>query len=429
MEFFDILSRFTGSLQESILSVPPAQENPYGQPVYSQTESVEESQQNMAEAPDKQNEARGNNRPVDGSVKGSNAPRDDSSEESGSAKHTNGESTKDENTTGVQRQSKYSKIEAGHVVKHGMTTEGHAAGTKKSQAVTIRLPQQMSENEAAGAKAVSQEGKTALKEDEHILKSRQTSNRIRRPVKIALHKAVVKEEAVGHTGERDVAGLQKRKNDLPVDAHEARKAKRSAPELRSAAREVKTTQPDGPVFLKPEHKQSVNSNERSAAGRVPEAVLSRYESSVKGLEIKSNYKNSGIADGNFEEIVRQFTFLVRRGGGEARMVLQPEHLGSLRFRIQLDRGEISTNIIVDNQTVKDLILSRLNVLEENLLSHGFDIGSFDVGVKGEGNQEEMGFKDAKNSTALGMTAGKEEAAETPIVQHLPWISTMVNITV
>ena len=99
------------------------------------------------------------------------------------------------------------------------------------------------------------------------------------------------------------------------------------------------------------------------------------------------------------------------------------------MRIQLDRGEISTNIIVDNQAVKDLILSRLNVLEESLLSHGFDIGSFDVGVKGESAQEGMESRDAKNNTALNMVSEMEEVVESPMEQYLPWISTLVNITV
>ena len=167
-------------------------------------------------------------------------------------------------------------------------------------------------------------------------------------------------------------------------------------------------------------------------------MLSKYEGSVKTIDMKPHYQNvqngDGVfADGNFDEIVRQFTLLLRKGGGEAKLLLQPEHLGSLKLRIQVDRGEVATSILVDNQAVKDLILSRLNILEESLLEHGFDLSSFDVGVKSENGDAETA-----SGTAAGKRSGdsvvesspmEDEVAAAGEMARLPWMSTRVNITV
>lgn len=172
--------------------------------------------------------------------------------------------------------------------------------------------------------------------------------------------------------------------------------------------------------------------EKAAVERLPDAVLTRYEDSMKSVEIKSNYQNLKNADGNFDEIVRQFTLLLKNGGGEARLVLQPEHLGNLRLRIQLDRGEVATSIIVDNQAVKDLILSRLNILEESLLRHGFGLGSFEVGVKGENAEGDKSSAKAqtRRSVRIPGSAVEDEGLNVPMPeQYLPWISSRVNIRI
>ena len=187
------------------------------------------------------------------------------------------------------------------------------------------------------------------------------------------------------------------------------------------------------VNLKNEPRDSLSGKAKTAAPELHETVLSKYEGSAKIIEIKPHYNSVQKADGHFDEIIRQFTLLLRKGGGEAKLLLQPEHLGSMKLRIQVDRGEVATSILVDNQAVKDLILSRLNILEESLLEHGFGLGSFEVGVKGE-----KGEGDTASGTARGNRSGVNggEAAlmeDDPVASQetarLPWISTRVNITV
>jgi flagellar hook-length control protein FliK len=187
------------------------------------------------------------------------------------------------------------------------------------------------------------------------------------------------------------------------------------------------------VNLKYEPRESFTGKMRVGGERLPEMLLSKYERSIKTVDVKAHYQNIKNADGNFDEIVRQFTLLMRKGGGEAKLLLQPEHLGSLKLRILLDRGEVATSIVVDNQAVKDLILSRLNILEESLLEHGFDLSSFEVGVKGENGDGEVASGTAKGSTGGGdqeeAPLVEDELVADHVAVQLPWMSTRVNITV
>ncbi len=155
----------------------------------------------------------------------------------------------------------------------------------------------------------------------------------------------------------------------------------------------------------------------------------KYEHSAQNVDMKTHYQFQKIADGNFDEIIKQFTLILNRGGGEARLHLHPESLGELKLRIKLSNNEVSTNMLVDNQSVKDLIMERLNVLTESLQEQGFHLGSFQVEVKDKKNDSYEVLNGTSGGRAAAV-AGEEEIAagnEAPTVP--PWISTLINITV
>jgi len=162
------------------------------------------------------------------------------------------------------------------------------------------------------------------------------------------------------------------------------------------------------------------------AGDAVSAFL-KYEHSMQNVDMKTHYQFQKIADGNFNEIIKQFTLILNRGGGEARLHLHPESLGELKLSVKLNNNEVSTNMLVDNQSVKDLIMERLNVLAESLQEQGFQLGSFQVEVKDKQNDSYEVFNGAGRAAAI---AGDEEIAagnEAPTVP--PWMSTLINITV
>ena len=272
------------------------------------------------------------------------------------------------------------------------------------------------------------------KEKTAALKKQHRSSLQGKEVKVALHRQTLK---IDH--DSVTQNLQSRTvEDRTAVQIRSAKIKILRNRLQAPDKGMPSNLYEATLDLKNGSEKPFSAHARSVAEGLQEAVLSKYEGSVKTIDMKPHYHNvqngDGLfADGNFDEIVRQFTLLMRKGGGEAKLLLQPEHLGSLKLRIQVDSGEVATSILVDNQAVKDLILSRLNILEESLLEHGFDLSSFDVGVKSENGDAE---------TALGTAAGKnsghsvfeplpveDEVAAAGAMAKLPWLSTRVNITV
>lgn len=171
-----------------------------------------------------------------------------------------------------------------------------------------------------------------------------------------------------------------------------------------------------------------NMKENSFACERYESNLHRAET-VQDLRVHSSAAKS--SDEIFGEFVRQFTFVVKKGGGEAQVVLQPESLGKMKLNIKLNNAEVNTSMIVETNALKDLIVSKLATLQEGLLSQGFSLGSFNVEVKAGNESHDMAGQEKSSGKTVVKESGIEEAEAGLEVRSpgLPWISTVVNITV
>jgi hypothetical protein len=161
-------------------------------------------------------------------------------------------------------------------------------------------------------------------------------------------------------------------------------------------------------------------------------AASRYESTSLRVSSAPDYQIARNTDEYINEIVRQMTLVARKGGGEARISLKPDFLGGIKLNLRLDHGEVSSFILVENPAVKDLILSRLNVLEQGLLQHGLSLGSFQVEVKDGGGGARAEGQDGGKRPGVSIETGRAEEAVEPApfaAAGLPWMSTIVNITV
>jgi len=161
----------------------------------------------------------------------------------------------------------------------------------------------------------------------------------------------------------------------------------------------------------------------------------RYESNLHRAEtvqdLRAHSSAAKSSDEIFGEFVRQFTFVVKKGGGEAQVVLQPESLGKMKLNIKLNNAEVNTSMIVETNSLKDLIVSKLATLQESLLSQGFSLGSFNVEVKSGNESQDMAGQEKSSGKTVVKESGIGEAEAGPEVRPpgLPWISTVVNITV
>jgi flagellar hook-length control protein FliK len=173
-------------------------------------------------------------------------------------------------------------------------------------------------------------------------------------------------------------------------------------------------------------------NENRSSFTETTLAAAKYESAALRPLSVPDYQISGNTDEFINEIVRQFTLVARKGGGEARISLRPDFLGGMKLNLRLENGEVSSFILVDNPAVKDLIMSRLTVLEQGLLQHGLSLGSFQVAVKDGGSRAQAEGQDGDKRAGAAIETGLvEDASENaPLAgAGLPWISTVVDITV
>jgi flagellar hook-length control protein FliK len=114
---------------------------------------------------------------------------------------------------------------------------------------------------------------------------------------------------------------------------------------------------------------------------------------------------------NFEqrfipEVVKQTGIILRDGGnGEIRLVLKPENLGSIRIRLALSESSLEGRIVVDNNSVKELVESSLDNLKNALRLEGYQT-NLEVSVGHR--RSESGNEHMQGQPAGWLAGGSEE---------------------
>jgi hypothetical protein len=86
---------------------------------------------------------------------------------------------------------------------------------------------------------------------------------------------------------------------------------------------------------------------------------------------------------NESEILQSARWLVREGGGEARIQLVPPQLGELRMHLTLHDGNLQLSLLAERLPVADLLARHLPELRQALQALGLDLARVDVEVRGE----------------------------------------------
>lgn len=84
-----------------------------------------------------------------------------------------------------------------------------------------------------------------------------------------------------------------------------------------------------------------------------------------------------------EQIVREAKVLLREGRSKMTIQLHPEHLGSVKLKVEMQDSTISAKLQVDNLEIKQLIEANLPRLKDALDQQGLKINKFNVLVGGE----------------------------------------------
>jgi hypothetical protein len=82
------------------------------------------------------------------------------------------------------------------------------------------------------------------------------------------------------------------------------------------------------------------------------------------------------------DLVRTVGLVVRDGGGEIRLTLKPESLGSVRIRLSIEDGRIDGKIVVDTPEARQAFEAGIDSLTRALHADGFQTGALTVSVSG-----------------------------------------------
>jgi len=107
------------------------------------------------------------------------------------------------------------------------------------------------------------------------------------------------------------------------------------------------------------------------------------------------------------EFLDRAKLILKNGGGEMRLTLRPENLGSLRLSVSLEERVLKGQIVVDNETVRTLVESQLDSLLRSFREDGFTPLELKVSVAGEEGRGNTGHGSDQESTPDNRSSEQE----------------------
>lgn len=114
------------------------------------------------------------------------------------------------------------------------------------------------------------------------------------------------------------------------------------------------------------------------------------------------------------QVVKSTGIVLKDGSsGEIRLLLKPEHLGSVRIQLEMKDNLISGKIVVENQNVRQLFQQNLESLYRAFQESGFSTASLNVSVNGNGTGSR------EKGRYSGLPAVSAVAGTQNFVDHIP----------
>jgi flagellar hook-length control protein FliK len=125
------------------------------------------------------------------------------------------------------------------------------------------------------------------------------------------------------------------------------------------------------------------------------------------------------------ELARTAGIILRDGGGEIRLILKPESLGSVRVRLNLVDNVIDGKIVVDSAAVKHVLEGSIDSLTRALSADGFQTASLQVSV---GGGDARGDRQDEEQAARRVESAHGFSSAVPDVERLNgWDELLVNL--
>lgn len=130
------------------------------------------------------------------------------------------------------------------------------------------------------------------------------------------------------------------------------------------------------------------------------------------------------------QVMKSAGILLRdNDSGEIRLVLKPEHLGSVRIQLEMKDSLISGKIVVENQNVRQLFQQNLESLYRAFQESGFTNAGLNVSVSGNGTGGREKGRHSGPPVAEAVSGLKSLAEHIPDLQLIGMGESLVNLYV
>jgi flagellar hook-length control protein FliK len=130
------------------------------------------------------------------------------------------------------------------------------------------------------------------------------------------------------------------------------------------------------------------SGDDKAVSMLADASKGQADSLIRTVDLRSAALPKTIEESIMNQLSDKVQTALKTGVTEIRLLLRPESLGEMRVKLTIDGDVVMGKIYVENQQVKHIVESNLQMLKDSLAQHNLQAGSFDVNVNG-GDREDL----------------------------------------
>lgn len=137
-----------------------------------------------------------------------------------------------------------------------------------------------------------------------------------------------------------------------------------------------------------DHRDEAAPDSKSVTAQQPDPAIAQTASA----DTQSAFEPILEATTHVSQVPKQLSdFIVGAQGSDnftLRMKLQPEGMGELHVKVQFEKGEVSLQVLASSEAAGDMLRQGGQELSQNLEQRGFLLQSLDIGLSGDGGQQQ-----------------------------------------
>jgi hypothetical protein len=113
-----------------------------------------------------------------------------------------------------------------------------------------------------------------------------------------------------------------------------------------------------------------------------------------------NAKKSEVTDPNIKQILNQAQYMIRKGGGEVNVQMNPEGLGKVQLKVLVENGKVNLALSAQTDEAKKLLEGGISELKSQLSQHKLLVENVRVDVTHSARdtaQQQMDFSNQQNA--------------------------------